>query len=185
MCNSFDLVRVHKFGDLDREASENQIGKNLPSYKKMVEFASNCSKVKKLIHLERLDSAKQDFDNFNMEETEENTDWLEGLEVDRSGKTLSSIDNVKRILLNDINLKGKIKLNEFSGAWAVLPTIPWNKDKIEREWKNSDDSNLRHSLEKVYKIKGGNIIDDELKISAEEEVYHPVREYLNSLSWIM
>lgn len=183
LCNSFDLVRIHKFGELDKEADENHKGKNLPSYIKAVEFAREDTKVKNLIHTERLSTAKQDFANFEDFSQEENTSWIETLEVDKLGRTISSIDNVKKILLNDNNLKGKIKLNAFSGTYTVGSKIPWNKEKYERDWKNSDDSNLRHYFEKIYKIKGEKIINDGLEISATEQVYHPVKQYLMNLTW--
>lgn len=39
--NSFDLVRVHKFGDLDRLAPQGTPSSDLPSLKEMLKFASN------------------------------------------------------------------------------------------------------------------------------------------------
>lgn len=46
LCNSFDLVRVHKFGHLDEEVAEGTPVNRLPSYKAMGEFAMQDEAVK-------------------------------------------------------------------------------------------------------------------------------------------
>ena len=45
LCNAFDLVRIHKFGELDQDAKDDTPANRLPSFTKMNEFASNNSKV--------------------------------------------------------------------------------------------------------------------------------------------
>ena len=42
--NSFDLVRLHKFGELDNEVRSDTKNENLPSLKKMIEFVNNDKK---------------------------------------------------------------------------------------------------------------------------------------------
>lgn len=46
LCNSFDLVRIHKFIQEDEEAAENTPINKLPSYKSMCEFANKDGAVK-------------------------------------------------------------------------------------------------------------------------------------------
>ncbi len=46
LCNSFDLVRLHKFGHEDEEATEGTPVNKLPSYKAMCEFALKDEAVK-------------------------------------------------------------------------------------------------------------------------------------------
>lgn len=45
LCNAFDLVRIHKFGDLDRPSRATDIT-NLPSYKAMQAFAEQDTEVR-------------------------------------------------------------------------------------------------------------------------------------------
>lgn len=52
-CNSFDLVRIHLFGDLDSEEDINNLPPNkLPSFKKMCELVINDVKAKKYLNEE-------------------------------------------------------------------------------------------------------------------------------------
>ena len=49
-CNSFDLVRIHLFGDLDSEEDINNLPSNkLPSFKKMCELVANDDKAKEYL----------------------------------------------------------------------------------------------------------------------------------------
>jgi putative DNA primase/helicase len=45
--NAFDLVRIHKFGDLDEKAKEGAGPKDMPSYKAMIEHISDDKEFKK------------------------------------------------------------------------------------------------------------------------------------------
>ena len=46
LCNSFDLLRVHKFGLQDEEVTEDTPINKLPSYKSMQKLAQNDDEVK-------------------------------------------------------------------------------------------------------------------------------------------
>jgi len=46
LCNAFDLIRIHKFGELDDNAKEDTPSKQLRSFKAMTEFAANDEKTK-------------------------------------------------------------------------------------------------------------------------------------------
>jgi hypothetical protein len=48
-CNAFDLVRVHRFSDLDKDVLDESTPSKMPSYKAMMDFASGCDKVKILL----------------------------------------------------------------------------------------------------------------------------------------
>ncbi|MGL5149746.1 MAG: VapE domain-containing protein, partial [Clostridium sp.] len=185
LCNSFDLVRIHKFGDLDEEVGFNTPTTKLPSYLKMIELARGDEGVKVTLGEERISAAKEDF---NVEEVSEviDTEWLKNLEVDKKGGYKMTIGNIVIILENDPYLKDKIALNEFSHRTMIRETIPWHKlqNKMEGDpWKDSDDAALRHYIEKVYEITTPTKINDALLIVEERNKYHPIREYLEVLEW--
>ncbi len=48
LCNAFDLVRLHKFGDLDIDAKDGTPVAKLPSYLAMQELATEDTEVKKV-----------------------------------------------------------------------------------------------------------------------------------------
>lgn len=113
LVNAFDLVRLHKFGDLDDETDIKTPTNRLPSYYAMSELAANDSKVTKQL-------VKADF-----EQIEETSNWTSKLELNnRTGVIKSTMDNIWLILENDPNLKGKFALNEFSGRAEVLGNLP-------------------------------------------------------------
>ncbi len=181
LCNAFDLVRIHKFVHLDEEAKEDTPTAKLPSYKAMMEFAAKEDTVKLLLHKERFQSAAEDFEGVIPEEKEDK--WVLQLAVDNKGRVISTIDNIKKILEHDTNLKDKIKYNEFTAKVETEGSFVWCKDKQKRDWTDNDDAGLRHYLEKTYEIKGKSNIEDAWSLVANENSYHPVREYLNSLVW--
>ena len=49
LCNAFDLIRIHKFGELDIEAKEGTPVNKMPSFSKMTEMLLKDQKVKSLI----------------------------------------------------------------------------------------------------------------------------------------
>lgn len=186
LCNSFDLVRIHKFGDLDEEAKDNTPSTKLPSYLAMLEFANNDKKVKKLMQQERRESALADFEDIDTDEEstediEEDDNWLEKLETTKNGKNLNTINNIITILKNDPNLKGKIAFNEFTQRPMLTGKTPWAK--TPKIWGDEDDANLRNYIEKVYGIKGEKPIKDAWTIVLYENMFHPIRDYIKSIEW--
>lgn len=177
LVNAFDLVRLHKFGELDKDLDKMNRGNRRPSFLAMVEFASKDSKVKKeLLH--------EQVDGFDILE-DENDDWLDALELEpKSGGFLATIENVAIILENDKNLKGEISYNELAGRPCTSANLPWPRNGADR-WSDEDNAGLRGYLSKApYKIrKCKEIIEDALIITSMQYKYHPVRDYLNSLEW--
>ena len=179
LCNAFDLVRLHKYGYMDEEAKENTPTNRLPSFTAMCEFASNDENVKLTLGKERLNEAMEDFD-FDKEEID--TEWFSKLKLDNKGRVISSIENALTILENDPVLKGNIGFNEFANRAVILGKLPW-PCKIGDDWSDADDAGLRKYMESVYGITHANKIDDALKITFQKNTFHPVRGYLESLSW--
>lgn len=62
LLNSFDLVRIHKFGDLDEGGDEETVASRLPSFKAMQEFCTKDEQVKNKLVNERMEKAQEEFD---------------------------------------------------------------------------------------------------------------------------
>ncbi|KEI05959.1 hypothetical protein Z954_08710 [Clostridium botulinum C/D str. BKT2873] len=185
LCNAFDLVRLHKFGELDDEAADGTPVVKLLSYQAMMDFSRKDENVKITLGEERLNNAKDDF--IDIEDLEEiDTEWLKLLEVDKRGFYRPTIGNIVLILENDPYLKEKIALNEFSHRTIIRKDLPWHKIKNISEgepWKDSDDAALRYYIEKIYGITSPTKINDALLIVEEKNKYHPIREYLEDITW--
>ena len=180
LCNSFDLVRVHKYGLKDEDVKPNTPSNRLPSYKAMVDFASKNKTVRQQLGKERLEAVQEDF----ADDIEIDTDWMGALDIDGKGKIRSSINNILTILRNDHRLKDKLALNKFNNKSLALSNLPWREvNRNNNELKDIDDSGLRHYLESTYDVTGVNKIHDATALIVEENSFHPVLDYINSLEW--
>lgn len=61
LCNAFDLVRIHKFWELDEDVKDGTPVVKLPSYQVMMDFSRKDEEVKQTIGQEKLSTAKEDF----------------------------------------------------------------------------------------------------------------------------
>ncbi len=183
LCNAFDLVRIHKFLYLDDNTKENTPVNKLPSFLAMTKFVSEDGEVKKFFFKQRKRTVTDDFLSldYGREDEVENLDWLEKLEMDGKGRPLSTIDNILIILNNDVKLKGKIVYDCFNNAPYAKERLPWGKKSDF--WSDVDDSRLRHYLENSYGIKKSKPIDDGLMISIYDNEFHPIKDYLQEVTW--
>lgn len=196
LCNAFDLVRIHKFGDLDDNSRPDLEVNKLPSWNAMMDLIAADEEVKASIVSSKLEEAKNEFDDFMDEEetaAEEESDealvkskknkkeWMKRLSINKRGVIESTLSNLDIILNNDPNLKGMGGLDLFSGMFVVKRKLPWSSHT--EYWSDYDDAGLRVYLEKVYNIEGKQKIQDALDRVFVENAYHPVKDYLNSLKW--
>jgi len=181
LCNSFDLVRIHKFGHLDDEAKPDTPANRMPSFSRMSEFASSDEKVMQTLGKERMEKAQEDFGIVETEEVD--TEWLKEITYTEQGKVRSTISNFLLIIENDPMLKGKIAYNEFSNRAVVIGQLPWRKKDNISDWNDTDDSGLREFIEKYYSISSTAKCADALALVFEKYSFHPIKEYLNSLKW--
>lgn len=182
LCNAFDLCRVHLFGAQDEGSRALDVTRK-PSYAAMQEFAAKDKAVKLLMARERAQAAADDFDGLDDAELPEdyNDEWKAELEYTKSGKLLCNIANIILILENDPALAGHIVHDLFTGMDSAKDGLPWNKNA--NQWTDTDDANLRVWLEKHYDITGKEKIADALTAVLTRRSYHPIRDYLNGLTW--
>lgn len=166
LCNAFDLVRIHLFGELDAEVAGDTVHTKLPSYKSMISMAIEDSRTKAQLTEDNLSSAKEDF-----------TDDLGELQYGESGALLNTISNIVILLKHDDALKNVYK-NDMSGAIEFDEPLPWT-DRIG-EWKDADDAQVQRYLERNGKFSKQKVMDA-VTILADDRRRHPVRDYLDSL----
>lgn len=183
LCNAFDLVRLHKFGDTKS------------SLKKMEDLAYKDPKVLKTkaeeesAELEELAKRIQEDGGFDEEiETGSENDFADikaSLTPDERNKSkpASSINNVLTILRQDPFFRASYYYDSFADKVLIEKAMPWPGEKKARNWKDSDDAGLRWYLETYYQIKGKETIMDALEMSFEERAQHPIKNYLESLKW--
>ena len=179
LCNAFDLCRIHLFGIHDDGSRVTDITR-LPSYLKMQDFAAKDKTVRILLTKERRAEVESDFANVDMD-GEDNTEWMANLEYDRKGAIKSTAKNIICVLENDRALSGHLWHDLFSGFDLVKGGLPW--DRKATQWGNRDDANLRIYLDENYGISGKDKIKDAKDAVLTRHRLHPIRDYLNSLTW--
>ncbi|MDU0938784.1 MAG: virulence-associated E family protein [Clostridiales bacterium] len=183
LVNSFDLIRLHKFGHLDDEAPDNAKGAGLPSFVEMKKFVLEDEVISQKIAKERIDKAMEAFAVSGQPQTEEDTEWTDKLARSDSGAFKKTINNIVVILQNDTRLKGKIVTDIFACRGLVMGTLPWNSESDVRPWEDSDISGINWYLETFYDITGRDKITDAINIVAGQNAINEVKDYLIAEEW--
>lgn len=169
LLNAFDLVRIHKFGNLDDRATESTPPSKLPSFINMCEFAIQDNEVKAQFTKERMEQATIDF-------TEDN--WQTALELDKQGKIKDTLDNIVLIIRNDSELES-IAFNKHRDGIDARDGLPW--EQMKGGWNDSDNAALKVYLSNKYGIYSPTKTKDAILAVAAERSYHPIKEYLDHL----
>ena len=142
LCNAFDLVRIHKFGELDTKNSDDDDITSRPSYKAMVKWANQLPAVMQEKVADTLDTETMfvDYDDDEgflsdeaksflglehhlkdlpeypgqMSQIATPKEWYKTLEPGQSG-IKPTVANILKILTHDPRFKGCCQLNAFTG----------------------------------------------------------------------
>ncbi|MDO4212225.1 MAG: virulence-associated E family protein [Bacteroidales bacterium] len=196
LCNAFDLVRIHKFADLDEDCAPGTPINRTASFKAMEKMAYEDGRVKAAKNaetMERVNAWIGDLDELETEAdasgttaaSEDDADWLNDLETDKNGAPTKTIGNIVMVLEHAPGLKGNVMLNELSGHTDSPKRLPWRKIEgyAGQQWTDTDLSQFSAYLE-GYGIKDCDTkAQHAVRIVASNHKYHPVRQYLNSLRW--
>lgn len=202
--NAFDLVRIHKFGDLDKHAAQGTPINRLPSYKAMCNFAKDLPEVREKLRKRAMeDLGIESFDNGeNQKEIKRKSNnqtngqpakqpagrWQNAMTFEKRKGGASAVeptsDNILLILRNDPNIKGMVGNDLFKSLpMALRNNLPWKRDPAHGEWTDGDDAGLRVYLERTYRLEARQKIVDCLSIIAAENAFHPVKEFVESRKW--
>lgn len=186
LCNAFDLLRLHKYGDLDSKFTGET--HNSPSYAAMLQFAQNDTRVKRLLGNEAQAKAdlyfKDALEGESKSNKKEDPDaWKLKLKTNKKGKYEESSQNINLIFNSDPVLKGVFKKNEFDGLSYVMRSLPWRKIEKAECIRDVDFAGARNYLDYAYGIAAVGKINDALVLAAEKLSFHPVRDYLDGLKW--
>lgn len=172
LLNAFDLVRLHRFRDLDDKCPQDTPAGKLPSFKAMSELALKDDKVKAVFAEDRAAQASAEFDD---------EDWQKQLELDRSGNVKDTMSNICTILRFDPQLK-TIVFNQFKSMLDVVGDLPW--PQVKPGWSDTDLACAKLYFERTYGIWSPTKFKDALlAVTSSDRLYHPVKEYLAALKW--
>lgn len=157
LCNVFDLIRVHKFADLDEKKS----------YAAAVEFLLKDERVGTQLLKEKQENAKQEFE-----------DWTQALQRDKNGNLCNTLRNLTLVLENDEKLQD-IVFNQQLDGMEIKGSVPWQHPA--KYWRDADDAQLISYIDTNY----GTFSERNYKIAVtkvtDDRSYHPIREFLHAL----
>ena len=164
LCNAFDLVRIHKFGDDDVKKSFNA----------MCELAMQDDEVKRIAMEEKLAQAETDFNASD-------GDWMTRLKYQpRSGQLENSVYNLNLILANDPDFRN-FAYNEMANRIQVTGPLPWERPEGNQFWRDADTAQLKSIIDIRYLPFSSRNHDVAFTKIADDRHFHPVRDYLDSL----
>ena len=186
LCNAFDLVRLHLYGERDDRERAYAKPSDMPSFALMEELCQKDETVKKLRATEKVAEVSNDFGDLDID-GKDLEDMLSGLDADKKGNYLPTLRNYQMIIENDPKLKGCIEYDEFARQVFIKGPLPWRtpSDYYDAFWTNADDSNLRCYLNaEPYGLKASiQNVQDAFDAVMCRHSFHPIREYLNRLTW--
>lgn len=110
-------------------------------------------------------------------------DWRKLLER-RGDRTPGHHANVSVVLRNHDLLRGLLRFNEFAQTIEFQSPPPWRKVHIGDKWTDADDTALCAWLQiNGIDVRGRATVAECVALVARDWPHHPVRTYLESLTW--
>lgn len=175
-CSAWDLVRLHRFGEMDEDVPDQTPPNRRPSHGAMSDLATQDNRA--MAEMVGIDFA----DAFD-EEGNAN-DWRLSLRRNNRGAITDVIANRDLIRENDPVLR-LLYFNDMSLMPEADGDLPWRTvDDLHRIIGESDKIEFNDYIEREYGLvlpRGKT--DGMVIVAAARRRKHPVREYLESLEW--
>ncbi len=193
--SAFDLVRIHRFGDLDADTTPGTPANKKPSYTAMMDLVNQdpgakaenakatAAKIKDVFQPITTDATEEDEDQDAEagEKQDTTTNWIAQLETKKDGGFKDSIGNFELILTHDPRLN-HIAWNSHANRLEVQDpqALPW--DQINPGWTDNDEAMLKTEIARTYQgLYAPTKMHDALLSTATARAFHPVRDYFNHL----
>lgn len=202
--NAYDMVRLHRYGDLDESAAEGTPTNRLPSAAAMLDYMQTLPDVVGEYNSKRWEQAQSDFGDITAQASApapitglvnpmvlEESAWMIKLKASPNGGYLSTIENFKIALEYDPRLKGRIWTDAFADRVYGMAPLPWGNRTAEINgpldkpfvWTDADDAGLRGYFEKLLRLDSKGKLNDALAEHLQRHSINPVTDYLKGLRW--
>ena len=105
------------------------------------------------------------------------------METTRKGEVLNIITNAVTVVSYDPLLRGAFRYNDLTDTINVVKPLGWERGNVGAALVNNDIHNVHLYCTKTYGLKSMNLIEEAVKIVANRDRFHPIRDFLNSLEW--
>jgi len=181
--NLFDLVRVHKFGDLDEKVIS-LTGAGLPSFKAMQAWIAQQPEIKRA----KMEELERDFQEIQTGAGEPVSRWEDQLEIHpKTALPLAKARNI-RLLLENGDFKGALAYDVFKNVEVILKDVPGLRDQEEENspggiWRGCDDAILKNYFAEKYEIEKASVLMNAFITVTRKNSFHPVKSYFSGLVW--
>lgn len=210
LCNSWDLVRIHRFGQRDDGIKPGTATSDLPSQVAMREFALDLDAVRQGLAddamgaFQSIDEPQTDDDPFDIlggcTEVADRSDdatvlrrLFDSLKKNKRGKVEATYDNVLLILEGHPRLGKNLAYNHNIGASVWRVPMPWH-DTLQRasmsdlteglRFRDNDDMEVRDFMVRQFKGMELPTLADITKLCmmvALRNGFHPIRDAFATL----
>lgn len=174
--SAFDLVRLHRFSELDEGAKPNTPVVELPSHAAMQDLAMEDDRVK----MQLAGLVAQDF----ADDVEDAT-WRANLSRSkRTGNVVDIVGNWDILVEHDPFLKS-LRYNEMTFSYEATKDLPWRATALGGpEITTTDRQVFLWYLEREYGLKTTAAqANTAIDAAGKRDWHNPVLEYLNRLEW--
>ena len=188
LCNAFDIVRIHLFGDDDPKKS----------FAEMMELVSNDEEVKLLALDMKNQEVEDDFGNVspggnsppggsppgnhppaNSSPPGGSGDWRKKLKYNSKTMTLlNSLQNISLILKHDPALNN-IVFNQLADGIEIVGPVPWKHPS--KFWRDADDAQLVSYIDSKYGSFSQRNYEIAITKVVDDRSYHPIRNMFEAL----
>jgi putative DNA primase/helicase len=185
--NLFDLVRVHKFGQLDDHVKEFTPDAKKPSHMAMERWAIERPEVKRLAAADLQSDFSDMADAFDDDDDPEDDSWTEDLERHhKTGKLLPTAGNIELLLMHGI-WRDVLGYDAFGNTEVIRKALPWReKERPGRSyepWLGADDKRLQHWFAKAHGISSAKTIQNAFTEVVHMNTFHPIKAYVENEQW--
>jgi len=111
-------------------------------------------------------------------------DWRSTLAPSKAGGFIGDERNILRAFRAAPELVGLLRYNEFALRSEFTRSPPWRTVTTGTEWTDADDTAaLAWFQEREVQVRQRQIVGSVAELVAHDNTVHPVREYLNGLTW--
>jgi predicted P-loop ATPase len=183
--NAFDLVRLHRYLELDEAAKPGTPVNRLPSHLAMVDEAmADEGVVRELFN----DAAAAFADSPDAGDSDDPDDdsWKLNLNWNRQGKLSGAELHNWDILRRHDPIFRRLRYNDMTSTVEWLPgELPWREVLEEVEVTDEDRTEFHDYLIRTYRFDSipRELFDRRVDAKARANSYYPVRDYLDGLMW--
>lgn len=174
--NAYDLVRIHKFGQLDQDFDNSTTHRKRPSMDAMDQWIKDTlPDVYAGVLAEMFPDAEEVLNDFPPDVLERDTD--------KKGNFVNRLPTYLDILTYDRNLAGLFTRDSFTNLDELTRTPPWRRSATTQEITDADVSQLIGYIAGRYRIEKKELVLTAMDVILENNSHDSARDFFDSLTW--